>query len=390
MNGSKPISDSNRPGNPVPQPPASADAGAVSQQRMEPERERLLGEFAAQRALLDAIVENTTVHLVYLDRDFNFLRVNAAYAKAGRKAPEEFIGHNHFEFYPHAENQAIFERVRETGEPFSVREKPFVSPDMPECGTTYWDWTLTPIKNQAGEVAGLVFALNDVTDQVRTREQLLAAERGRTELAERLTAEINHRMKNNLMLLAGVLEMQAMEEPRESRLAEALRDAATRISALSVVHEHLYAGQSGKVELRDIMQRIGELGICALGGGNVALAVSGEKVYVSSKMASTIAILANELITNAIKHGAADADGKRRIKIKLGCRAGEFKLTIWNSGSPIPADFDICTRQRLGLHLAQMVVEHQLGGKFSLRPHKTGTVSEVILDESTLAFDHKG
>lgn len=125
-----------------------------------------------ERSILKAIAENTEAHLVYLDPDFNFIWVNSTYARACRRAPEEFIGHNHFEFYPHEENEAIFRQVRDTGEPAVYMAKPFVFPDQPERGTTYWDWTLTPVKDESGNVQGLAFSLTDVTDLKQAEEAL--------------------------------------------------------------------------------------------------------------------------------------------------------------------------------------------------------------------------
>lgn len=143
-------------------------------------------ELQRQERLLEAVTDNTEAHLVFLDRDFNFVWVNPAYARACARSQEEFIGHNHFEFYPNEENQAIFERVRDTGEPFAARERPFVFPDHPEWGTTYWDWTLTPIKDDSGTVINLVFSLMDVTHDVIARHEIerLGAE------AERRAAEL--------------------------------------------------------------------------------------------------------------------------------------------------------------------------------------------------------
>jgi PAS domain S-box-containing protein len=137
-------------------------------------------------AILEALAENSQEQLVYLDRDFNFLRVNRAYAETCHKAPAEFIGHNHFEFYPHPENQAIFEHVRDTGEPAVWREKPFEFPDQPERGVTYWDWTLTPVKDRMGSVVGLVFSLRDVTETVRARRRAEESERQATGRAAEL------------------------------------------------------------------------------------------------------------------------------------------------------------------------------------------------------------
>jgi PAS domain S-box-containing protein len=123
------------------------------------------------RTVLDAIMRNTDAMLVYLDRDFNFVAVNPAYARSCRMRPEEFIGKNHFALYPHVENEAIFRRVRDTGEPVFYRDKPFEFPDQPERGLTYWDWNLTPAKDAAGNVTGLVLSLRETTDRRRAEEE---------------------------------------------------------------------------------------------------------------------------------------------------------------------------------------------------------------------------
>jgi PAS domain S-box-containing protein len=115
-------------------------------------------------------------HLVYLDQGFNFVRVNETYAANCGYRPEEMIGKNHFALYPDAENEAIFTRVWDTGEAFEVHDKPFVFPDHPERGVTYWDWTLSPVKNDAGEVTGLVYSLFDTTSRKKAEEALQASE----------------------------------------------------------------------------------------------------------------------------------------------------------------------------------------------------------------------
>ncbi len=126
-----------------------------------------------ERDLMQAVMDSTeNTHLVYLDRDFNFVRVNAAYARNCGYRPEEMAGKNHFALYPHEENEAIFRRVRDRGEPFEVRDKPFVFPDQPERGVTYWDWTLTPLKDAAGAVTGLVLVLRETTERKKAEEAL--------------------------------------------------------------------------------------------------------------------------------------------------------------------------------------------------------------------------
>lgn len=115
------------------------------------------------RAVLKSIIDATDFMLVYLDPDFNFIWVNPAYAETCHLQPEEMAGRNHFELFPHPENEAIFRRVRDTGAPVFFKDKPFVFPDQPERGITYWDWSLVPFKNEAGLVVGLVFSLRETT-----------------------------------------------------------------------------------------------------------------------------------------------------------------------------------------------------------------------------------
>ena len=99
-------------------------------------------------------MQTTDVMLVLLDPQFNFLWVNPAYAETCQMKPEEMVGKNHFSLYPDAENEAIFRTVRDTGNGAFYKDKPFVFPDQPERGVTYWDWSLAPVKDSSGNVEG--------------------------------------------------------------------------------------------------------------------------------------------------------------------------------------------------------------------------------------------
>jgi PAS domain S-box-containing protein len=125
-----------------------------------------------ERSLLSSVMQATDVMLVYLDPQFNFVWANAAYAAGCRRRPEELVGKNHFALYPHAENEAIFRRVRDTGEPVFYKDKPFEFPDQPGRGVTYWDWSLVPVKSASGAVQGLVFSLRETTKYKRAELEL--------------------------------------------------------------------------------------------------------------------------------------------------------------------------------------------------------------------------
>lgn len=170
-----------------------------------------------QAKILDAFFEHTQTSLVLLDPQFNFVRVNDAYARACRRDPSEFAGRNHFELYP---SPLIhdFQRVVRDKTPCSIHARPFVFPDHPEWGTTYWDLAVVPIVNPRDEVVQLVFSLHDVTPVVRAEEErarLLASlnsalERARSEEQARIGRDLHDDVGGRLAAL--ILELDAAIE----------------------------------------------------------------------------------------------------------------------------------------------------------------------------------
>ena len=137
-----------------------------------------------QSEQLESFFMHTLTPLVFLDPDFNFIRVNEAYAKSCSRDASEFPGHNHFEFYPDKENEAIFKNVVETKIPYQAAAKPFVFPDHPEWGVTYWDWVLFPALDNKGNVAFLVFSLQEVTERTLAEQAIYESEKKYRSLIE--------------------------------------------------------------------------------------------------------------------------------------------------------------------------------------------------------------
>lgn len=170
--------------------------------------QRRSDELVRDNDILQAVMNGAgDMHLVYLDRDFRFVRVNANYARTCGYTPEEMVGKNHFDLYPHEENHEIFLHVRDAGRPVQVHDKPFVFPDQPERGTTYWDWTLTPVKDKAGVVQGLVFALRETTARRLAEDALLDSQK-EAERVARIKADFLSHMSHEIRTpLNGVLGM---------------------------------------------------------------------------------------------------------------------------------------------------------------------------------------
>lgn len=134
------------------------------------ERKKAEGALEKEKTILTGIMENSGVCLAYLDTDFNFVAVNSAYAEGSGHTASALVGKNHFALFPNEENQAIFQKVRDTGEPVTYFDKPFEFADQPERGVTYWDWSLASVKDAAGHIQGLVLSLINTTKRVKAQQ----------------------------------------------------------------------------------------------------------------------------------------------------------------------------------------------------------------------------
>ena len=224
--------------------------GRLLERRQRRELAELARSLEREKGILQSVMNGAkNSHLVYLDRDFNFVRVNEAYARTCGYTPEEMVGKNHFVLYPHAENEAIFSRVRDTGVPVEVHDKPFVFPDQPERGTTYWDWTLTPVKNDSGYVEGLVFSLFETTQRKQVEEALREANEQLQQQAEELQTQTEElRLQTEELAVANAALRESEERLRQrAEEVETLMDLVP--AAIWVAHDpqcnHIVGNQAG-------------------------------------------------------------------------------------------------------------------------------------------------
>ncbi len=187
----------------------------VDRLQEEVNRRVLVEETLRKRSrMLEAFFQHTITPLAFLDRQFNFVRVNEAYAKADGKEPEYFVGQNHFALYPHEENRRIFEQVLQTKQPYFAFAKPFTYPNAPHR-VTYWNWLLTPLLDERGEVQFLVLNLEDVTERQKAFQ------------------ELEHRARQLQKL---TLELSQAEDRERKRLAEILHDDLQQQLAAAKFH----------------------------------------------------------------------------------------------------------------------------------------------------------
>jgi PAS domain S-box-containing protein len=154
------------------------EALAQSRNDLEAKAKEGTAELAKAYELLERVFSNVDISLAYMNRDFNFVRVNRAYAKASGRKADFYAGKNHFALFPNAENERIFDKVVKTGKPYFAYAQPLEYSRHPEREVTYWDWSLQPVKEPDGSVGGVVLSQMDVTERVRA-QNAVSAERQR-------------------------------------------------------------------------------------------------------------------------------------------------------------------------------------------------------------------
>jgi PAS domain S-box-containing protein len=223
--------------------------GAIVVNQDITERRQFELDLIQTNELLEKFFLSVHTLIAYLDKNFNFIRVNEEYARHGGHAPENFIGKNHFDLYPHPENHAIFQKVIDTGAPFYAYDKPFEYEEFPERGVTYWDWALHPVKGARGEIQGLVLSLVDVTERVIVQKQLTRQNQDLLELsqAEKKQRQLAENLAQTALALASYNDRLYKAESAARKAAETMSSIARELGqkldlnhVLTTLLDHIY------------------------------------------------------------------------------------------------------------------------------------------------------
>lgn len=238
------------------------------------------------------------------------------------------------------------------------------------------------------ELAEVAKALNAMTEvaQEREKEQQLRieAERERTRLAEQVTEEVSHHIRNTLAMITGLLHMQTVFH-RDPKTEELLRESIARIRTFANVHEMIYATRAPQVDLLEALRRVATDTAQVLHPQDaITTSVEGEHLSYPSRVVTNLAVAVTELLSNAVRYGAPGADGRQRIDVHVSREEGNLLLSVANTGPQVAEDFDPRQRPTMGLQLVQDLIVSRYGGSFTLRPTSEGSVAEIRVRESEL------
>jgi PAS domain S-box-containing protein len=208
------------------------------------------------------------------------------------------------------------------------------------------------------------------------------------DITERKTAEIrqgelfdelNHRVKNNLMLVAGVLQMQARGAAPAAR--DQLLKAVDRVHSIAQVHAALYHGsQRHEVDFGAYLQDLcASLSQSLISDDRVTLQVETEPAILSIDTAIPLGMVVNELVTNAVKY-AYPKPASGLIAVRLGRRPGALVLAVGDNGQGLPGDIEGRSGS-LGMKLINSLVS-QVGGNLKIS-HHPGATFEITLPDAT-------
>lgn len=202
------------------------------------------------------------------------------------------------------------------------------------------------------------------------RQRMEANLRAALDRQQLLRREANHRVNNSLQIVASMLHLQSSNAENPD-LRHELRQAGSRIAAVARAHQKLYSGN--RIDSLDLGVYLTD--VCKDLNASIpdcAINVSAEEgIITATDRAVAVALLVNELVSNAIKHAYPGAQCRIWVTLSRNAEAMNL-LTVKDEGVGLPADFDLKTGRRLGMRLVNAFTQ-QLHGDLQIVRRNPGT-----------------
>jgi two-component sensor histidine kinase len=231
---------------------------------------------------------------------------------------------------------------------------------------------------------GLLQAFSDSASIAIENAQLYQEARHGLETASALLQEMHHRVRNNLQTVAALLSLQ-LRTAEDAPWAVPVREAISRIQAIAAVHDLLSDESRLSGTTVDVIARyVAEDAHSTLipPGLEVRFEIAPSDVRVESRQATVLALLINELVSNAISHGF---EGKERgsIAIRAWRENGNATVEVANDGHGVPEGFVPAESEGLGMRIVHRLVTSDLRGAFTIKSDEALTVATITfpLDE---------
>ncbi|TFL17248.1 sensor histidine kinase [Jannaschia formosa] len=177
-----------------------------------------------------------------------------------------------------------------------------------------------------------------------------------------LVRELQHRVKNNIQQMLSLIKMSAAGN-RSSAVGDVVLTATRRLRAMATAQEALYQNEgAGSISAQSFLEAVVTGAASSYGSADrLDLAIADARM--TSEEAHCVALIANELVTNACKYGIASDGG--RISVRFWSSAGDSHLEVQDGG---PGFSEETSSRSSGLTLVRALCR-QIGGRFEVANH---------------------
>jgi two-component sensor histidine kinase len=224
----------------------------------------------------------------------------------------------------------------------------------------------------------------DITDRVRS-EALTASYAAKMDTDNRWMQqsmrETDHRVKNNLQSIVALLDMQALDGEGVVPMQK-LKQVRTHINTVSEIHNLLVpskheSGAAETVSAKTALERLLPMLQQIVGERRIDWSV--EDVELPIKQGLSLAVLINELVSNAVKHGG------QGVNLRLDVSDKTVTLEVTDDGHGFPMPFDPLSQSHFGLELVESVGRIDLGGKMTYENLPEGGACVRLVFPRTIA-----
>ncbi len=331
-----------------------------------------------QLKLLESVVTNTNDAVIILEAESNDLPgrkivyVNDALTKMTGYSKEEIIGRTTNVFNgPETDKK----KLRELGEAMDRWESHEVEIiNYKKCGTEFWvNVSVIPVADSKGGHSHWICIEREITDRIK-REQEIRESLNEKEV---LLAEVHHRVKNNLAVVSGFLQLERFQSESPA-IQDILRKAELRIKSIATIHENLYntdnfAAIESAHYIDDIINSIQDSFESKF--KNISLEKNIEDFSLNVNQAIPFGLIINELLSNIYKH-AFKGRKSGQITIEVTEKYDIITLVIADNGVGLPENINYKEGGNLGFTIVKTLVS-QLKG------------TDNILDDDGFTFQLK-
>ncbi|MDZ7719070.1 MAG: PAS domain S-box protein [Balneolaceae bacterium] len=346
----------------------------ITRQREEEERLKLY----------ESVVTNTQEAVVIMEAEPSelpgrkILYVNEAFTEMTGYEKEEVLGKTPSFLNGPKTDQSLREKLRHSMNKYETVEVEFIN--YKKSGEEFWiNISMVPVTNNKGNYTHWVSIGRDVTARRNYEEEI------QTSLAEKemLLSEIHHRVKNNLAVISGMMQLQAFESTNPE-LQEKLFDSVFRIKTMATVHELLYQTNSfSNIDFTKALTSLAKNVSDTLeSDSNVEMKINSMPIRLNINQAIPVSLIVNEVITNAYKH-AFDKQKTGLIEIDLQEKDDQVELHISDNGVGLPEHFDKNDLSSMGLKLINVLSE-QVGASFDYNGLERGTQFSIFFEKAEI------